>query len=294
MAGDGSHRSHASRSQREGTAHPAPAQADEDSEVGAALEEIQRVLDTPLAELMGTKEERGEAAELTRQAVAVPALARLRKVVAFVGRGRPATQAGNLKPVDAVGLAKRLAREHVPDEVRSIEDLPDAARAFHWALAAEFLAWRGSKIVAGPSARDLEHDPLSAWLKAAITLLEHGLLDGFRQGWRKHYVELLDAAAPGLLAAIVEAGGTAPLTAIEDQGWELVAGGCGYERDDDDERSHAVYLIGAMVSELADIGIVVRREGEVVLTGLGSVLAVAAAVSADEDLDDLDLVNRAS
>jgi hypothetical protein len=94
----------------------------------------------------------------------------------------------------------------VPDEVRSIEDLPDVARAFHWAAAAEFLAWRGSKIVAGPSARDLEHDPLSAWLKAAITLLEHGLLDGFRQGWRKHYVELLDASAPSLLAAIVEAG----------------------------------------------------------------------------------------
>jgi hypothetical protein len=259
-------------------------------EVGVALEEIQRVLDTPLAELMGTKGERGEAAELTRQAVAVPALVRLREVVAFVGRGRPATQAGNLRPVDAVVLAKRLARKHVPEEVRSIEDLPDAARVFHWAAAAEFLAWRGSKIVAGPSARDLEHDPLSAWLKAAITLLDHGLLDGFRQGWRKSYVELLDASAPGLLAAIVEAGGTASLTAIEAQGWELVADGCGYERDDN-ERSHAVYLIGAMVSELADIGIVVRREDDVVLTRLGSVLAVAVAVSADEDLD---LVNRAS
>ena len=294
MTGDGSHRSHASRPQREDAPHPALARPDEDSKVGATLEEIQRVLDTPLAELMGTEEERGEAAELTRQAVAVPALARLRKVVAFVGRGRPATQAGNLKPVDAVTLAKRLARGHVPDEVRSIEDLPDVARAFHWAAAAEFLAWRGSKIVAGPSARDLEHDPLSAWLKAAITLLEHGLLDGFRQGWRKHYVELLDASAPSLLAAIVEAGGTVPLTTIEDQGWELVAGSCGYELDDDDERSHAVHLIRAMTTELADIGIIARRDDEVVLTELGSVLAIAAAVSADEDMDDLDLVNRAS
>jgi hypothetical protein len=294
VAGDGSHRSHTSRPQREGTAPPALARPDDDSEVGAALEEIQRVLDTPLAELMGTEEERGEAAELTRQAVAVPALARLREVVAFVGRGRPATQAGNLKPADAVALAKRLAREHVPGEVRSIEDLPDAARAFHWAAAAEFLAWRGSKIVAGPSARDLEHDPLSAWLKAAITLLDQGMLDGFRQGWRKHYVELLDASAPGLLAAIVEAGGRVPLTTIEDQGWELVAGSCGYELDDDDERLHAVHLIRAMAAELADIGIIARCDDEVVLTGLGSVLAIAAAVSADEDLDDLDLVNRAS
>lgn len=238
---------------------------------------------------MDTEEERGEAAELARQAVVVPALARLREVVAFVGRGSPATQAGNLKPVDAVALARRLARERVPDKVRSIEDLPDAARAFHWAAAAEFVAWRGSRIVAGPSARDLEYDPLSAWLKAAITLLDYGLLDGFRQGWRKSYVELLDASAPGLLVAFVEAGGTASLTVIEAQGWELVAGGCGYELDDDDERAHAVYLVGAMVSELADIGIVVRRGDEVALTGLGSVLAVAAAAWAEEDLDDLGL-----
>jgi hypothetical protein len=73
-----------------------------------------------------------------------------------------------------------------------------------------------------------------------------------------------------------------------------VAGSCGYELDDDDERSHAVHLIRAMTTELADIGIIARRDDEVVLTELGSVLAIAAAVSADEDMDDLDLVNRAS
>jgi hypothetical protein len=49
-----------------------------------------------------------------------------------------------------------------------------------------------------------------------------------------------------------------------------------------------------MTTELADIGIIARRDDEVVLTELGSVLAIAAAVSADEDMDDLDLVNRAS
>ncbi len=51
-------------------AHTPPVRPDENLEVGAALEEIQRVLDSPLAALVGTEEERGEAAELIRQAVA--------------------------------------------------------------------------------------------------------------------------------------------------------------------------------------------------------------------------------
>lgn len=60
----------------------------------AVVEEIQRLLDAPLAELMGAPEAQAEAEELTRHAAAVPAMARLREVVAFVGKGRPATQAG--------------------------------------------------------------------------------------------------------------------------------------------------------------------------------------------------------
>ena len=104
-------------------------------------------------------------------------------------------------------------------------------------------------------------------------------------------MELLDAGVADLLAAIVEAGGAVPLATIEDRGWEHVAGSYGYEPDDDAERRHVVRLVRAMVTQLADIGIVTRGHGDVVLTELGGTLAVAAAMSTDDDLHDLDLVD---
>ena len=87
--------------------------------------------------------------------------------------------------------------------VGSMDDLPDVAHVFRWAIASELLTARATKIVAGPRAGDLTQDPLSAWFKAAVTLLEHGVLDGFQRGWRKVYVELLDAGAGPILAAIL-------------------------------------------------------------------------------------------
>lgn len=258
----------------------------------AALEEIQRLLDAPLADLMGTPEERAAAEELSRQAAAAPAMVRLREVVAFVGKGRPATQAGNLKGPDAAALSRRLATgERVPDELRSMEDVAETAHAFRWAAAGGFLARRGTRIVAGPVARELEHDPLAAWIKATVTLLENGVLDGFRQGWRKSYVELLDANAAGLLLAVAEAGGAVPLTEIDDGAWAQVAAAYGYEPDDDTERSHVVGLVRTMMEQFSDCGVVVGHDDEVVLTNLGGALAAMVAFSADEDEDDLDLVD---
>jgi hypothetical protein len=207
---------------------------------------------------------------------------RLGKLVAFVGDGRPATQAGNLKAPDAVALARLLRADvDVPGAVRSMDDLPDVAHVFRWAIAAELLTARKTKIVSGP------RDPLSAWFKVATTLLEHGLLDGFQRGWRKVYVELLDAGAAPILAAILEVGGQAPLSAIEDLAWEQVASSYGYELHDAAERQHAVRLVRGMMTQFADIGAVSCRDGNVVLTGLGGALAsAAAAMSADdEDLD---------
>ncbi|MDQ6724834.1 MAG: hypothetical protein M3066_01460 [Actinomycetota bacterium] len=258
----------------------------------AALEEIQRLLDAPLTDMMNTPEERAEAEELTRQAAAAPALGRLREVVAFVGKGRPATQAGNLKAPDAAALSRRLGTgERLREELRSMEDVAETAHAFRWAAAAGFLARRGTRIVAGPVARDLEHDPLAAWIKATVTLLEAGVLDGFRQGWRKSYVELLDAGAGGLLAAMAEAGGAVPVTEIDEGAWEQVAGAYGYEPDDATERSHVVGLVRAMIEQFCDCGVVVRHHDEVVLTGLGDALAAMVAFSADDDEDDLDLID---
>ncbi len=250
------------------------------------------VFDSPLADLLATPEAQAAGEELTRLAVAVPAMARLRQVVAFVGKGRPATQAGNLKPADAVALAERLATgERVPAQYRSIDDLPDTAHAFRWAAAAEFLAWRGTKVVAGPAAADFERDPLSAWIRATITLLEHGPLDGFRQGWRKSYVELIDANAPALLLGMAAAGGTVSSASIADAAWPEVAAAYGYEPDNDTERRHVAKLMKRLVDQFADIGVVVRRGDDVALTELGDLLAAVVAFSTDDESDDLDLVD---
>lgn len=250
------------------------------------------MLDTPLAELMATEEERAQVEELTQLATASPAIRRLREVVAFVGRGRAATQAGNLKAADLVALSGRLGTgERVPPRVRSIDDLPDTAHAFRWAAAAGFVEWRGTKIVAGPLASELDRDPFAAWLKAAVTLLEHGMLDGFRQGWRKSYVEFLDENVAGLLVGMAEAAGPVPLVVVEDSAWDLVSSACGYRPDDEAERTHVVHLAHAMVAQLVDLGIVVRDTDQVQLTGLGGALATIAAFSSEDDDGELDLVD---
>jgi len=249
------------------------------------------VLDTPLPELMSTEDERAEVEALARQAVAAPAVARLREVVRFVGSARPATQAGNLKALDAMSLARRLGGcGDVLEDVRAMDDLPDVAFLFRWAMAAGLVAQQGARIVTGPIAAELERDPLAAWLRIAITLMEHGPLDGFRRGWRKSYVELLDANVAGLLAAIAESGGTVPLAEIEDSGWEQVVDHYGYEPDDHSERRTAARLIGALVNELVELGVAALQRDEVVLTGLGSLL-LAVALS-DDDIDDSDPVPR--
>src|SRR3954466_6099815 len=194
-----------------------------------------------------------------------------------------------LRASDAVAAAIRLrTRDDVSGAAGSMGDLPEVAHAFRWAIAAELLAARATKIVAGPRAQDLERDPLSAWFNVAVTLLDHGLLDGFRRGWRKSYVELLDAGVGPILAAILRAGGQAPLAAIDDLVWEQVSRVYEYDLDDAAEHAHVSRLVEAMVSQFADIGTATLRDGELVLTGLGNALAsVAAAMSSDGDLDEL-------
>jgi len=278
----------------QGAAHTSHTASTPDAETAAALEETQRLLDTPLAELMSTEEERAEVEDHAREAAAVPAIASLREVVALVGSGLPATQAGNLKAGDAVALAQRLGGSgDLPEDVRTMDDVPAVAFLFRWAVAAGLVAPRGTRVVAGPAAGDLERDPLAAWLRIAIARLEHGLLDGFRRGWRKSYVELLDANVGGLLAAIAESGGTVGLAAIEDSGWEQVVEHYGYDFDDRSERQTAVRLIGALVNELAGLGVVTLEGEAVALTGLGGLLATFAVhASDDDDLDDPDPVPR--
>ncbi len=255
-----------------------------DRGLAGAPEEIERVLATPLAELMEGEEEQAHARELTRQANLAPALARFQELLAFVGDGRRATQAGKLTPADAIALASALgAPAPAGVRVRSMEDLPAVAHVFHWAVAAELLIVRGVRIDPGFWAEDLQRDPLSAWFKVATTLLEHGLLDGFRRGWRKQYVELLDAGVPFLLGAILHAGGDAPVVAIEDLVWERVAAAYGYDIDDAAERRHVDRLVQGIFAQLADLGAAERDDDTVLLTELGGALAAAASAVIDDD-----------
>lgn len=256
------------------------------------LEELQAVLETPLADLMVAEDERAHVEELTRVAVASPAMGRLREVVAFIGSGRPATQAGNLKAPDLVALSARLATgERVPARIRTIDDLPETAHSFRWAAAAELLERKGTKIVAGPLASQLDRDPLAAWLSVATTLLEQGVIGGFRPGWHKNYVELLDVNVGGLLVGMVESGGHAPLAAIEDAAWEMVSTTCGYDPDDDAERAHVVRLVLTMVAQLADVGIMERHGDTVELTGPGSTMAAVTAVFSEGGDGGIDLAD---
>lgn len=257
----------------------------EDQGLVGALEEIERVLDMPLVELMEGEEEQAHARELTRQAAVAPALARFEKLLVFVGDGRRATQAGRLAPTDAIALSSALGAPAPEGErVRSMDDLPHVAHLVHWAVAAELLTARSTRIVPGPWAADLQRDPLSAWFKVATTLLEHGLLDAFRGGWRKQYVEFLDAGVPFLLSAILNVGGEVPVAAIEESVWERVAAAYGYDLDDAAERRHVDRLVGGMFAQFEDLGAVEHDETTVRLTELGGALAVAASALIDDEL----------
>jgi len=252
--------------------------------VEAVIGEIERVLATPLPELMDSPEDRAHAEELARLADAAPAIGRFRVLLGFVGSGRRATQARKLTPADAVEVAALLGVSGAEEaEVRSMEDLPDVAQLFDWAVASELLVTPGTRVLPGLRAEDLSRDPLAAWFKVATTLLEHGMLGGFRRGWRKHYVEFLDAGVPYLLSAVLEAGGDVPLAAIKNLVWERVAEEYDYELGDTAERPRVDRLVDAIVFELADLGAAERSDQEMRLTALGGALATVATVLTSDD-----------
>jgi len=281
VAGKPNRRSHTKKRKR---TQPERPRGRGDPGIADVVGEIERVLATPLVELMEGEEERAHARELTRQANLAPALARFRELLAFVGEGRRATQAGKLTPADAIALASALGAPGLAGvEVRSMEDLPEVAHLFHWAVAAELLVVRGARVVPGPWAADLLRDPLSVWFKVATTLLEHGLLDAFQRGWRKQYVGFLDAGVPFLLSAILNVGGEAPVAAIEESVWERVAAAYGYDLDDASERRHVDRLVQGIFAQFADLGAAERDETTVRLTELGGALAVAASAVIDDD-----------
>lgn len=223
---------------------------------------------------MAAAPRRARAAELSRQADATPVVERFRTLLEFVGSGRRATQAGRLTRADTLAAAQALDLRGVEAQgIRSMNDVTTLAQLFDWALASGLLRTRRTRVLPGAYAHELSNDPLAAWFKLAVTLLEAGLLGGFRRGWRKHYVEFLDARIPGLLIAVLGAGGSAPLAEIKDLAWQQVAEEFDYEPDDANERYHVERLCDAVTVQLADLGAAARSDATLQLTELGRALA---------------------
>lgn len=248
-----------------------------------------KVVDAPLADLIDIARERAEARALVGEAESVAAMKRFGALVDFVGQDRPATAGGNLTAPDAAALAGTLGfdRDVVGSPTR-LADLPDTAHLFRWAVTAGFVEHQATKIVPGPFAAALQDDPVTAWLQAVTTLLEQGVLDGFQEGWRKSYVSVLDSSMADLLVALAQASDPVPVDTLAAEAWELVAGGYGFEPDDQREQRSVHRLFRSAVAQLDDAGVLAYHDGHVRLTRLGQMMALLVDLAGDDDEDDED------
>ena len=80
------------------------------------------------------------------------------------------------------------------------------------------------------------------------------------------------AKVPFIISAILNAGGEAPVAAIEELVWEQVAAAYGYQLDDAAERRHVDRLVQGIFAQLADLGAAEHIDQGVRLTELGGAL----------------------
>jgi hypothetical protein len=255
-----------------------------DPGLAGALEEVERVLATALVELMDSEEERAHARELTRQANVAPALARFRELLVFVGEGHRATQAGKLTPTDAIALASSVGAPGLAGvEVRSMEDLPDVANLFHWAVAADLLTVRGARSLPAAGLRICSAipAPLVQGRDHAAGARPAGRVSP-RMAQALRRVPRRRGAVPAQRDPQCWRRG--PVAAIEELVWQRVAAAYGYQLDNAAERRHVSRLVQGIFAQLADLGAAEPIDQRVRLTELGG--ALAAAASADIDNDD--------
>ena len=156
-------------------------------------------------------------------------LVRLRRLVDYVGAGRPLTDTGNLKLADGkalVGLLDSGDRfdTQIGDRVfktRSSANLGGVDLAFRIAVESEMLTRKGKKLLPGPNA-DWVDDPLAAlygaWLVVLKTIgpTQHWYRN-HRYGW-DWYAEELDALLPMILIDLYRHGDT-PIEEIVEDTW---------------------------------------------------------------------------
>jgi len=167
--------------------------------------------------------------ELEAAARATVGFERLRRLVEFVGEGRPLTQKGNLKLADGKLLVELLETGDRFDPVyggevfrtRSTADLAGVDLAFRIALESGTLSIEATKVVRGPNA-GLIDEPLSALYGAWLTLV-HAIgptrhrARGDRYGF-DWYAEELDRELSPILIELYR-DGALPIDGIADDLW---------------------------------------------------------------------------
>jgi len=154
---------------------------------------------------------------------------RIRRLVDYVGDGRPLTDRGNLKLADAKVLVDLLETGDPFDaqihghffKTRSSADLWGVDLAFRMAVESEMLIRKGTKLLPGPNA-DLVDDPLSAHYGAWLVLLHRiGPTQYWYRGHRFNwdwYAEELDAALPMVLLGVYR-DGDIPMEEVVEEMW---------------------------------------------------------------------------
>ena len=155
---------------------------------------------------------------------------RLRRLVGYVGEGRPLTDRGNLRLADSKALVDLLETgdrfdEAIGDRVfktKSSADLGGVDLAFRMAVESGMLTRQGRKLLPGPNAGWVD-DPLSALYGAWLALLnrigptQHHYR-GHRYGW-DWYAQELDASLPMILLEVYR-DGDVPIDEVTQDMWD--------------------------------------------------------------------------
>ncbi len=154
---------------------------------------------------------------------------RLRRLVGYVGDGRPLTDKGNLKLTDGKALVDLLETgdrfdEQIGDQVfktRSSADLGGVDLGFRMAVESKMLTRKGKKLLPGPNAAWVD-DPLAALYGAWLVLLN--TIGPTQHHYRGHsynwdwYAEELDASLTMILIDVYRHGDT-PMEEIVKDAW---------------------------------------------------------------------------
>ena len=151
--------------------------------------------------------------ELRRAATAAPLVVQVEALLAHVGpQGRPVTQTGALRLVDAKALAsacgddERLHRPaHWRGEVRRMADLPGVTEAYLLAVAAELLDVSATRVRRDPSQPGVA-DPLARSAALAAAALDLGVFLGDAPHRMEDLVDAVSGELPGVLSLLYRTG----------------------------------------------------------------------------------------